>query len=606
MLPTLSARIPAGPDWVCEVKYDGFRVILYIEKGSAVLMSRNGKNMNALFPEIIEWLMQQTEDLSPYLPLILDGEAVSLANDSAADFQEIQIRGRMRSADRILQAADRKPCRLLIFDLLSENGQSLQNEPYLERKSRLAALFKNFGWPLAPSERESALIQMISFHEQAEQLWNRIELYGGEGLIAKHKKGRWEAGKRTELWKKIKNYRKAILFIISYDEKNGYFGTGLFKDGAVFSPGSFSHGLSSADRDALIKIIKEHAVAVKDQVYRIDPAICVKVTFLSYVNEMREPSFDSFQFNADPSLCTWERFQFDAAPLHRDVQITHPDKPVWNRPSVNKLQYIHFLLKISPHFLPLLKDRPLTLIRYPHGSGEERFYQKNVPDYAPSFIQSAKAEGIDYMLCSTLSDLIWLGNQLALEFHLPFQKINQDKPMEIVFDLDPPSREEFSLAIRAAREIHSVLQPFGIRTFPKLSGGKGIQIHIPLTGTSLTFDETRKFTSFIAHYLTGKFPDLFTVERFKKNRKQRLYLDYLQHGEGKTIIAPYSPRGSEGACVASPLLWDEITEELSPDQYNVNTVFSFISKRGCPFQRYFISPQDEAVSEVLQFIRNHA
>ncbi|WP_241156848.1 DNA ligase D [Bacillus sp. FJAT-42376] len=606
MLPVLSSKSPSGSDWVYEVKYDGFRAILYIDESSISLVSRNGKDLLHAFPEIYEFVQQHRYKLNPFLPLTLDGELVSLCHPFASDFQKLQIRGRLKSAAKIKQASTNEPCRLLIFDILLLHGKPKHDEIYSSRKAELEDFFQKTGFPLSPSGEAEELIQMIPFYPNCDSLWDKVQLFGGEGIVAKNLRGKWLAGKRTESWKKVKNYRSATLFITGYDEENGYFETGLFRDGLIYSPGSFSHGLQGKDREALIQIVKKNASETSKAFIKIEPAICVRIHFLSFYKErLREPSFAGFDFQSAPEKCTWEHFQLDAAPLHSDVQVTHPDKPIWKSPAVTKLQYLLYLLKIAPYLLPLLKDRVLTLIRYPHGSGGEQFYQKNKPDYAPSFIQSAVHEGIDYMTCRHLSDLIWLGNQLALEFHVPFERISEKKPMEIVFDLDPPDRNAFHLAVSAAMQLEILFKEFGLVSFPKLSGGKGIQIHIPLSGNLLTYEDTRTFTSFIADYLTRKFPDAFTTERLKKHRAGRLYIDYLQHGEGKTIIAPYSPRGAEGACVAAPLLWEEVTDNLSPSDFTVFTVFDHLIKRGCPFENYLNSPQDETVSNVIAFIRKN-
>nr|WP_249292400.1 DNA ligase D [Metabacillus flavus] len=519
MLPVLASELPAGPDWLYEVKYDGFRAILYIERDFISLISRNGKDLRILFPEIIEFVQQIMPSIQPFLPMTFDGELVSLRSSLRADFQDIQMRGRLKSADRIQQASAGKPCKLLVFDLLLHNGKPLMYDTYSQRKGQLEAFFKELRLPLHPSEEATELIQMVPSYKEPRPLWERIELHGAEGIVAKHRKGKWTAGKRTETWKKVKNYKWSTLFITGYDEKNGYFETGLFKDGQVFSPGSFSHGITGEEREALIQTIKQNAVSYSSQTYKVAPGICVNVKFLSFYKEqLREPSFASFNFKGDPEQCTWEQFQFDAAPIHHEVQLTHPDKPIWNEPGINKLQYVLYLLNIAPYMLPLLRNRTLTLIRYPHGSGGEQFYQKNKPDYAPDFIQSVEADGIDYMRCEFLSDLIWLGNQLALEFHLPFQRISDTNPMEIVFDLDPPSRAEFELAIFAAKQLEKLFKKFNLVSFPKLSGGKGIQIHIPLSGKNLSYSDTRVFTEFFADFLIKQFPEKFTTERLKKNR----------------------------------------------------------------------------------------
>lgn len=283
--------------------------------------------------------------------------------------------------------------------------------------------------------------------------------------------------------------------------------------------------------------------------------------------------------------------------------ITSPEKIIWPLHKITKRQYIFYLLKISPYLLPFLQNRLLTVIRFPNGITGESFYQKHCPKYASDFMEMVYYDGERYMVCNNIYSLSWLGNQLAIELHIPFSLIGEQYPFEIVFDLDPPSKEDFSLAIRAAKEIHIILNNFNIYGFPKLSGNKGIQVHIPLSSTFLTYDETRIFTEFIAQYLVEKFPDLFTIERLKKNRNNRLYIDYVQHAEGKTIIAPYSTRGNENAQVAAPLNWSDLTEDLTPSKYTMMFVLENLTTKPCPFNNYFTC-DNQALRNIINQLKS--
>src|SRR5690606_16996388 len=229
--------------------------------------------------------------------------------------------------------------------------------------------------------------------------------------------------------------------------------------------------------------------------------------------------------------------------------------PLWKDKSITKLAYIHYLLEVSPYMLPFLQDRSLTVIRYPHGMFGESFYQKNCPDYAPDFIQPSMSEGIDYIVCNDIKTLTWLGNQISFEFHIPFQSIFSKGPSEIVFDLDPPSRDAFPLAKKCALILKEVFDGLKLISYVKTSGNKGLQIYLPLPENKFSYEDTRQFTEFIANYLTNLEPDLFTTGRLKKNRGHRLYVDYVQHAQGKPMVAPYPVRGNDGAYVATPLYW---------------------------------------------------
>lgn len=264
-----------------------------------------------------------------------------------------------------------------------------------------------------------------------------------------------------------------------------------------------------------------------------------------------------------------------------DITITNPEKLLWI--GITKADYLHYLTKISSLMLPFLHDKPLTVIRYPDGVNGEAFYQKNCPEYAPHFIQTVQYHDHRAIICSNLPTLLWLGNQAALEFHVPFAPYQSEQPSEIVFDLDPPSQEAFYLAVEAAKQIKITLDRLHITGFLKLSGNKGLQIHIPLPQNTFTYDQTKVFTSFIAHYLVEMNPEKFTVERLKKKRHGRLYIDYVQHASGKTIIAPYSVRGNQNGLVAVPIEWSELTDELSPIQFSMEKV---LNRKANPFDSY--------------------
>ncbi|MDP4550742.1 non-homologous end-joining DNA ligase [Alkalihalobacillus macyae] len=253
-----------------------------------------------------------------------------------------------------------------------------------------------------------------------------------------------------------------------------------------------------------------------------------------------------------------------------EVRITNPDKLLW--PSITKAEYLTYLSNIAPFMLPCLHNKPLTVIRFPDGIDGEAFYQRNCPDYAPDYISTVQYEDHNQIICSDLQTLLWLGNQAAIEFHVPFSTYDTKKPSEIVFDLDPPSKEAFRLAIKAAQRIKTILDQLHLIGFIKLSGNKGIQIHIPLPHNTFTYNQTKKFTRFISNYLTEKDPDSFTTERLKEKRNGRLYIDYVQHAAGKTIIAPYSARGNKEGLIAAPIKWQELTSTLTPRDYTMKDI----------------------------------
>ncbi|MDM5229605.1 DNA ligase D [Cytobacillus sp. NJ13] len=604
MLPTLTFDVPEEKAWLFEAKYDGFRAILHLDKEPR-LTSRNDKPLLHLFPEIKTFLEQNKDNFKPYLPLALDGELVFLENAYKAHFGSIQVRGRMRSEKKIQEKAKTAPCRLLIFDILMAKGKKMNDKEYFIRKAELEALFKDCNMPLKPDEKDPRLIQLIPPYRSFNELWEKIVLHDGEGIVAKQMKNKWEEGKRSSLWLKFKNWKYVSCFITAYEKSNGYFYAGVYQEDAVIAIGQFLFGLKPDEKQALFQIIKDNKTDENSQFIYVEPAICVEVKYLEiYEEQMREPHFHQFRFDLKPDACTYDKFIQKQKNLPPEIEITHPDKPLWETPAIQKIDYIHFLREIAPYLLPFLKNRLLTVIRYPHGIFAEPFYQKNCPDYAPDFVETEMSEGINYIVCNNIQTLLWLGNQLAFEYHIPFKTIYSNGPSEIVFDLDPPSRDAFHLAIKAALLIKEVLDQLKLISFVKTSGNKGLQIYIPLQENTYSFDDTRLFTEFIAQYLVSKAPDSFTTERLKKNRGGRLYVDYIQHAEGKTIIAPYSARGNKAATVAAPLFWEEVNEKLTMERFQITNLIKRINSDGDPFSSYFQTKEIQPFSPVLEFLKH--
>lgn len=604
MLPSLTFEIPDGNEWRYEIKYDGFRAMLFWDKKGITLLSRNDKSLLEFFPEIEAFLLKNEKIVEPFFPLHLDGELVSLENPFKANFSSIQTRGRMKSQARITEKARQNPCHLLIFDILQWKGLDVTAEGYLRRKEILELLFDKIGCPHQPNNKNDKLLQLIPPFQSFQQVWEMVTLFDGEGVVAKQVHNRWEEGKRTITWQKFKNWKYVSCFVTSYEKSNGYFYVAVYEGTRIISIGQFLFGLQPEEKQALFQIVKENKIKEDKQFIYVDPAICLEIKYLEiYDEQMREPHFDRFRFDLSPPDCTYDRFVLHQKNLPSDIEISHPDKPLWVDPPIQKIDFIHYLREIAPYFLPFLENRLLTVIRYPHGIFGEAFYQKNCPEYAPDFVETKKDDGINYIVCNNLKTLLWLGNQISFEFHIPFEMINSNGPSEIVFDLDPPSKEDFPLAIKAALLIKEVLEHLELISFVKTSGNKGLQIYIPLPENRYSYDETKLFTSFIADYLVAKEPDYFTIERMKKKRGNRLYVDYVQHARGKTIIAPYSTRGNPKATVACPLYWEEVNDKLQIENFQVHMMINRIRQNGDPFRTYFQIKDEQNFDPVLQFLK---
>jgi len=602
MLLTDSADIPVGDGWLYETKYDGYRCLLYWEKGKQVpdLISRGGRVLNKSFPEIVRFCKRISDDIQSYLPLMLDGEIVYLINDYQSNFSVVQKRGRMKDTQNIELQAKIFPCHYVVFDLLQFKRKSQTNHQLKSRKQQLAQLFENLGLPKVKTN-DSIPMQLIDVFEDSSLLWHNIQTYNGEGVVAKKIDSKWLEGNRTKNWLKIKNWKYITVIVTKFDQSNGFFNGFIYKENRLVEVVSFKHGLKEDESKALITMFKTHGTYLGSEVWELHPSICVTVACIDFDGvKLREPRFHAFQLDVNPSDCDWQQMQRQLNPIPEHVSVTHPEKPIFLERGYTKDDYLLYLQKIAPLMLPFLQNRLLTVIRYPHGAPGESFYQKHFPENIPPFARTHLVDDTNFVLCNNLETLLWLGNQVAIELHIPFQPIQTEKPTEIVFDLDPPSVQEFHLAINAALKMKVIFDQFGLESFVKTSGGKGMQVYIPLPSNTFSYEETGIFTEFVCKFLVEQYPEWFTIERLKKNRGNKLYLDYVQHREGKTIIAPYSTRGNGKGLVATPLYWEEVNEQLSPEQFTIEDVIERTQQIGNPLKDFRIVGERQKFRTVIE------
>lgn len=588
MKPIASIELPKGFDWLYEVKYDGFRCQLHWkENGEITLVSKRKKNMTELFPEIATACRELTAKVKHLLPLQFDGELVILNNDVQANFSALQQRGRMKNKEKINHFANTRPASFMAFDVLLINKEEQIHKSLEMRKKELKRIFESI---------EHDRIRFVPAYENANQLKQHIFEYLGEGIIAKRKQSTYKSGKSHRDWFKVKNWRTIQAFLTAYDPENGYFTAEVY-DGKETKPiGKCKHGFQAEEEQTVKQLFISNGEK-SGNMYHLPPAICVRIHTLGVSEgEMREPEFAGIMPQLKPADCTLEKLQLDLAMLPTDIDISNTEKSYFPKAGITKGDFLIYMRKAAPYMLPFLKDRAVTLIRCPDGVEGERFFQKHLPDYAPALFPERSDQVI---VCESVQALIWLANHGSLEYHVPFQLLDSDLPLEIVFDLDPPDRDHFHLAVQAAQLIKIMLDRLELISFIKTSGNKGLQIHIPIPPGSLTYEDTAVFTEAIAMALVNTQPDLFTTERMKHKRGSRLYIDYVQHGKNKTIIAPYSPRQTDEATVAMPLFWEEVNEDLHPTQFTIQNAIERMQTKGCPFQDYL----QQATSQNLNLMQ---
>ncbi|MEW9669806.1 non-homologous end-joining DNA ligase [Ammoniphilus sp. 3BR4] len=295
--------------------------------------------------------------------------------------------------------------------------------------------------------------------------------------------------------------------------------------------------------------------------------------------------------------------EFEVEVEDRKVRITNPQKKLWPEAEVTKLDYIRYLVEIAPALLPYLRNRLLTTIRFPDGIHGKSFYQKNIPEHAPEWIQSHVWRDTQYIVANDLPTLVWLGNQACLELHVSFNWYQQERyPTELVFDLDPMDLDDYSHVLEIALLIEEVLQSLGLFSQPKTSGASGLQIYIPIE-VRYTYDETHMLNKFIAHYIAERYPKKVTIERLVKNRGSKLYFDFIQHGEGRTLPAAYSPRAREAASVSAPVSWEEVRRGFHPTDFTIRTMKERMSVVGDLFSTVTTEKKNQSLDQLLQFLK---
>lgn len=275
----------------------------------------------------------------------------------------------------------------------------------------------------------------------------------------------------------------------------------------------------------------------------------------------------------------------------RTIDVTNLEKMIWPKEQVTKADLIHYIFMVSHLMLEHLRNRPLTVTRYPDGVEQEGFYQKDCPDYAPEWIStypvlSPEGEKVTrYILANDTPTLIWLANQAAIEFHPWMSQTDSPQfPDYVVIDLDPNDGVTFDEVRHVATLVHAALEELGLQSFPKLSGATGIHIYVPVE-PRYTYKETSGFAGFIGELAAKALPHTATNERLVRNRGRRVYVDHLQNLPGKTIVSAYSPRPRAGAQVSVPFEWNEL-DSIDPRAFSIKSLDSVLA-RPQTFQRMY-------------------
>ncbi len=283
---------------------------------------------------------------------------------------------------------------------------------------------------------------------------------------------------------------------------------------------------------------------------------------------------------------------------NHDIEISNREKKFFPEQNYTKGNLIDYYEKIYDIMIPHMKDRPISMLRFPDGIDGKKFFQKDAPDYFPDWIEKKQVKNQDgtttnYVICNDKASLVYLVNQACITPHIWLSKKDKLRfPDRMIFDLDPAD-EDFSKVKWAALTLKKLLQDcLGFPTFLMTTGSRGVHIVVPLK-RERSFDEVRSFAQQISVYLETQYPDVFTTAIRKNKRGNKIYLDVARNSYAQTTIAPYGVRPLNGAPVATPLDWNELEkQEIHAQSYTIQNIFKRLGRKGDPWENI----DDAAVS----------
>ena len=246
----------------------------------------------------------------------------------------------------------------------------------------------------------------------------------------------------------------------------------------------------------------------------------------------------------------------------RTLSLSNLGKVMYPAVGFTKGQVIDYYTRVAPALLPHLRDRPLTLKRYPNGVEGGHFYEKNCPSHAPEWVRKERVDKIDYCICGDLATLVWLANLADLELHPSLSLARDiDRPTTMAFDLDPGAPAGLAECCEVALLLRDALAQLGLDSFAKTSGSKGIQVYVPLNVGGVDYDHgTKALSQALARHLEAQHPKLIVSQQRKDLRRGKVLIDWSQNDEHKTTVCVYSLRARERPSVSTPLAWEELDD----------------------------------------------
>jgi bifunctional non-homologous end joining protein LigD len=583
VFPPMLATLADGPprdesEWSYELKYDGFRAVAAIVDGEVAMLSRNELDLAPRFPRVYEALKKMKAK-----ELVVDGEVVVLDEKGAPRFQ-------------LLQQGSGKE-RMVIFDILWLDGQDLRRRPYVERRKILQKL---------KTPANVYIAETLSM--KGDEALKHAAAGGWEGIIGKRNSSIYEP-RRSKEWLKIKAIHEQELVIVGWQASSaserdiGALHLGFFDDaGTLRYAGKVGTGFSAKLRGTLrAELAKDEipkppvndAPRIRDA-HWVKPRLVAQVSFTEWTtdNRLRHPSFLGLREDKSAEEVVKEKPVKVKGGQSR-VTLTNPDRVLYPRDGITKADLVAYYEAVAEPMLHALKDRPLTLEHWNQGIDKPSWFHQHIGKEGASWLtlvdtptRSVSRKTVTHLVADSVDALRWMGQMSVLTAHMWSSRTsNLEQPDWILFDLDPAKGKGIEQAIEAAGVMRKLLENLELPSVPKTSGKRGIHVFVPLKA-GYSHEEVVDFACSIAAAVSASVPGL-TVERSLSKRRGRLYLDCMQNGYGKTVVAPYSPRAIDGAPVSAPLKWSEITKKLDPLKYNIRTMPERLAKVGDLFAAVF-------------------
>jgi bifunctional non-homologous end joining protein LigD len=584
-LAMLVEQVPKGPQWLHEIKWDGYRLISFVDNGKARIKTRNGLDWTKRFPGIAAAVAGL-----PVSSAILDGEAVVEDENGASSFAALQ-QALSNTSDGVASGAV-----LYAFDLLYCDGEDLRTLPLEQRKAQLAELLSKAGTP--------ALRLSEHLVDDGPAMVRNACRLGLEGVVSKRRDLSYRSG-RNDDWVKTKCTDRQEFVIAGYVPstaiKNaiGSLVLGYYDKSRLLYAGRTGTGFTAELARDLAKRLGrlssksppfESKLTAEQRrgVVWAKPELIAEVEFRGWTADkvVRHAAFKGLREDKGAQDVVREISKSASKPRRKGstaeagtvagVRLTHPDRVLWEEQGITKQGLAEFYLEIADWVLPHIVDRPLALVRCPSGSQKGCFFQKHswagLSDFiARETLRDEKGEE-EVLMVRDIKGVIALVQSGVLEIHPWGAKIADiEHPDRVTFDFDPSEEVAWPTVIESARELRERLRALGLESVPKTTGGKGLHVVVPLTRKA-GWEEVKSFARNLSEAMESDNPGLYLTKATKRDRKGRIFIDYLRNGRGATAVAAYSTRARPGAPVSVPLAWDELSSAVKSNHFTVTNL----------------------------------